>query len=111
MGDYAFVTSKLQERDVIILFSKTYCPFVQKAKEVLASLRPKPVMTVIELDLMGEPRHGPIQQVLRKHTGSSTVPQAFVNGTYIGGCQEMSNLHTRGELLPMLQRLGCKFET
>merc|ERR1711879_627667 len=90
-----------------VLFSKTYCPFVQKAKAVLNSLTPLPIMDIIELDIMGQPRHGPIQQALKAKTGSSTVPQAFVNGSYIGGCQEIENLHRRGQLLPQLQRLGC----
>eukprot|EP00747_Dinoflagellata_sp_TGD_P185660 gnl/TRDRNA2_/TRDRNA2_42310_c0_seq1.p1 gnl/TRDRNA2_/TRDRNA2_42310_c0~~gnl/TRDRNA2_/TRDRNA2_42310_c0_seq1.p1 ORF type:complete len:199 (+),score=34.40 gnl/TRDRNA2_/TRDRNA2_42310_c0_seq1:53-649(+) len=107
-SDEAFVEEKVRQPDILVLFSKTYCPFVQKAKGILNSLHPRPVMDVIELDVMGQPRHGPIQQVLRQKTGSSTVPQAFVNGTYVGGCQEMSDLHARGELLPTLQRLGCR---
>lgn len=108
-SDAAFVEQKLRQQNVLVLFSKTYCPFVIKAKEVLNALRPLPVMDVIELDVMGQPRHGPIQQALRSKTGSSTVPQAFVNGSYIGGCQEIDNLHRRGELLSTLQRLGCRF--
>ncbi|CAE7624193.1 unnamed protein product, partial [Symbiodinium sp. CCMP2456] len=108
-GDHAFVTNQLQQKDILVLFSKTYCPFVKQAKEILNNLRPKPAMHVIELDQMGQPRHGPIQQVLRMRYGSSTVPQAFVNGTLIGGCQEISNLQGRGDLLPLLQKLGCRF--
>mmetsp|Transcript_52753 Transcript_52753/g.109901 ORF Transcript_52753/g.109901 Transcript_52753/m.109901 type:complete len:219 (+) Transcript_52753:22-678(+) len=108
-GDHAFVTNQLQQKDILVLFSKSYCPFVKQAKEILSNLRPKPAMHVIELDQMGQPRHGPIQQVLRMRYGSSTVPQAFVNGTLIGGCQEISNLQGRGDLLPLLQKLGCRF--
>lgn len=108
-ADVAFVEEKLSQKDILVFFSKTYCPFVQKAKQVLASLSPKPVMDVIELDLMGQPRHGPIQQVLRHRTGSSTVPQGFVNGKYIGGCQEIDNLNSRGQLVSTLQQLGCRF--
>lgn len=110
-SDVAFVEQKLQQPGVLVLFSKTYCPFVIKAKEILNSLRPLPVMDVIELDQppLSQPRHGPIQQALRAKTGDSTVPQAFVNGSFVGGCQEIDNLHRRGELVPTLQRLGCRF--
>eukprot|EP00929_Paragymnodinium_shiwhaense_P007099 TRINITY_DN11104_c0_g1_i2.p1 TRINITY_DN11104_c0_g1~~TRINITY_DN11104_c0_g1_i2.p1 ORF type:complete len:110 (-),score=31.49 TRINITY_DN11104_c0_g1_i2:316-645(-) len=100
---------KLSQPGVLVFFSKTYCPFVKKAKDILATLNPKPTMDVIELDLMGQPRHGPIQQALRAKTGSSTVPQAFVNGTYVGGCQELSNLQSSGQLMAKLQQLGCRF--
>eukprot|EP00930_Biecheleria_cincta_P016548 TRINITY_DN1341_c0_g4_i1.p1 TRINITY_DN1341_c0_g4~~TRINITY_DN1341_c0_g4_i1.p1 ORF type:complete len:210 (+),score=29.30 TRINITY_DN1341_c0_g4_i1:203-832(+) len=108
-ADHAFVEQKVSQRNLLVLFSKTYCPFVIKAKQVLASISPQPLMDVIELDLMGQPRHGPIQQVLRQRTGSSTVPQGFVNGQYIGGCQEICNMHAAGQLVPLLQRLGCQF--
>eukprot|EP00419_Tripos_fusus_P012980 CAMPEP_0172668716 /NCGR_PEP_ID=MMETSP1074-20121228/9233_1 /TAXON_ID=2916 /ORGANISM="Ceratium fusus, Strain PA161109" /LENGTH=218 /DNA_ID=CAMNT_0013485397 /DNA_START=104 /DNA_END=760 /DNA_ORIENTATION=+ len=108
-SDTAFVESKISQPGVLVFFSKTYCPFVIKAKEILANLRPRPVMDVIELDVLGQPRHGPMQQALRAKTGSSTVPQAFVNGTYIGGCQELSSLHSAGQLMAKLQQLGCRF--
>jgi len=107
--DSSFVEQKLRQPDVLVLFSKTYCPFVIRAKALLNSLQPRPLMDIIELDLMGQPRHGPIQQVLRQKTGSSSVPQAFVNGTYVGGCQEMEALHAQGQLLPKLRSLGCQF--
>mmetsp|Transcript_97965 Transcript_97965/g.299426 ORF Transcript_97965/g.299426 Transcript_97965/m.299426 type:complete len:257 (-) Transcript_97965:149-919(-) len=108
-SDVAFVEDRVRQPNVLVLFSKTYCPFVNRAKDVLKALVPCPAMDVIELDLMGQPRHGPIQQALRLKTGSSTVPQAFVNGSYIGGCQEIENLQRQGQLLSTLQRLGCTF--
>jgi glutaredoxin 3 len=108
--DTAFVEQKLAQSNILVFFSKTYCPFVNRAKAVLNSLHPRPVMDIIELDLMGQPRHGPIQQVLRQWTGSSTVPQAFVNATYIGGCQDIESLHQQGQLVPRLRQLGCRFQ-
>ena len=41
-------------------------------------------MDVTELDVLGEPRNGPVQQQLEKRTKILTVPQVFLNGKFIG---------------------------
>jgi glutaredoxin 3 len=40
---------------------------------------------------------------LAKTTGQSTVPQIFIDGRSIGGCDELHDLERRGELDRMLQ--------
>ena len=35
-------------------------------------------------------------------TGSSTVPQMFINGTPVGGCTDVEALHRSGKLAPLL---------
>ncbi len=35
---------------------------------------------------------------LRQETGQSTVPQIFIDGESIGGCDELYDLESRGEL-------------
>ena len=42
-------------------------------------------LDVTELDVIGEPRNGPVQQLLKKKSGRTTVPQVFVNGEFVGG--------------------------
>jgi len=41
-------------------------------------------MEVMELDTMGEPRNGPVQQALEAISGTLSVPQVFVNGEFMG---------------------------
>ena len=53
---------------------------------------------VIELDEIGEPRNGPVQQLLKKKSGRTTVPQVFVNGEFVGGDDDMKRLASAGAL-------------
>ena len=53
---------------------------------------------VTELDVIGEPRNGPVQQLLKKKSGRTTVPQVFVNGEFVGGDDDMKRLAAAGAL-------------
>ena len=55
-------------------------------------------LDVIELDVIGEPRNGPVQQLLKKKSGRTTVPQVFVNGEFVGGDDDMKRLASAGAL-------------
>ena len=55
-------------------------------------------LDVIELDVIGEPRNGPVQQLLKKKSGRTTVPQVFVNDEFIGGDDDMKRLAAAGAL-------------
>lgn len=63
------------------VFSKTWCPFSQKAKKLLDDSN-IPYHTV-EIDL--QPNGADIQQALADLTGQKTVPNIFINNTHIGG--------------------------
>ena len=55
-------------------------------------------LDVTELDVLGEPRNGPVQQLLKKKSGRTTVPQVFVNDEFIGGDDDMKRLASAGAL-------------
>ena len=55
-------------------------------------------LDVTELDSIGEPRNGPVQQLLKKKSGRTTVPQVFVNGEFVGGDDDMKRLASAGAL-------------
>ena len=55
-------------------------------------------LDVTELDVIGEPRNGPVQQLLKKSSGRTTVPQVFINSKFIGGDDDMKRLATAGAL-------------
>ena len=55
-------------------------------------------LDVTELDVIGEPRNGPVQQLLKKTSGRTTVPQVFVNGEFVGGDDDMKRLASAGGL-------------
>ena len=55
-------------------------------------------LDVIELDVIGEPRNGPVQQLLKKTSGRTTVPQVFINSKFIGGDDDMKCFASAGAL-------------
>jgi len=91
----------------IIIFSKSYCPFSQKAKHILLDLYAiTPAPYVVELD-----RHelGPgLQAALHKSTGRRTVPNVLISGKSIGGSDDIAALHRDGKLVDTVTAMGGK---
>ncbi len=54
-----------------------------------------------ELDIEADPAH---RQAMAEASGRSSVPQIFINGTLIGGSDELFALDVRGELDKLLGR-------
>jgi glutaredoxin 3 len=40
-------------------------------------------------------------------TGGSTVPRIFIGGKFVGGCDEVTKLHSSGKLREMLGAVGA----
>lgn len=57
---------------------------------------------MLELDELGEPRNGPMQQHLKTISKVTTVPQVFLNGKFIGGDEEIRALAASGGLAQAL---------
>ncbi|KAI9294155.1 putative glutaredoxin [Neoconidiobolus thromboides FSU 785] len=71
----------------IVIFSKTYCPYCTKAKQFASTLG-APV-EVIELDTRDDGSE--IQSYLLDLTKQRTVPNVFVKGQHIGGCDDFTS--------------------
>lgn len=91
----------------IIIFSKSYCPFSAKAKNILLKkyiIVPEPY--VVELDQ--HPLGSGLQAHLAKSTGRRTVPNVLINGKSIGGGDEVEALDTSGALIEKVKSMGGK---
>lgn len=53
----------------------------------------------IAVDVLSDPR---IREQLSAHSGWPTVPQLFVDGTLVGGCDIIEELQAQGELAKIL---------
>jgi len=91
----------------VIIFSKSYCPYSKKAKQILLeSYTIKPPPHVVELDLH---ELGPqLQQSLGESTGRRTVPNVLINGKSIGGGDDIEAMHVGGTLIEKVKTLGGK---
>lgn len=86
----------------VVVFSKTYCPYCTQVKQLFSSLGAK--TKVIELDTESDGKE--IQTALQEWTGQRTVPNVFIGGTHIGGCDDTVAKHNSGKLVPLLTEAG-----
>ncbi|KAG2491300.1 hypothetical protein HYH03_010306 [Edaphochlamys debaryana] len=87
----------------VAIFSKTYCPYCTRVKGLMTEL--KVPFQVLELDNMGAEGQE-LQDALQPVTGRRTVPQVFVGGKFIGGCDDTVALHNAGKLKGELAAVG-----
>jgi glutaredoxin 3 len=81
----------------ILIYTKDYCPFCVRAKALLEQLG----QTYTEVDLVRAPQRR--DEMIERAAGRTTVPQIFINGTHVGGCDDLFALHAKGGLLPLLK--------
>ncbi|XP_078167733.1 monothiol glutaredoxin-S6-like [Carex rostrata] len=93
----AFVQNVIYSHRITI-FSKTYCPYSVRAKRIFKELEEKPF--VVELDQRDDGYA--IQNVLEDLIGRRTVPQVFINGKHIGGCDDTTKAFQSGNLKKLL---------
>ncbi|KAF8399215.1 hypothetical protein HHK36_015080 [Tetracentron sinense] len=86
-----------------VLLSKSYCPFCDKVKQLLSQLGA--TYKAVELD--AESDGSEIQSALAQWTGIRTVPNVFIGGNHIGGCDMTTALHKEGKLVPLLTEAGA----
>ena len=86
--------NQLIASDLVVIFSKTRCPYCKMAKEIFDDLKRK--YTTIELDERDDGDE--IQSILGEITGARTVPRVFVKGVCLGGGTDVKKLYETGEL-------------
>ncbi|MFM9935645.1 MAG: glutaredoxin 3 [Novosphingobium sp.] len=78
------------------IYSKWGCPYCSRARALLGAKG----VTYTEYDItMGGPERA---EMLARAPGARTVPQIFINGTHVGGSDELAALEAEGKLDPLL---------
>lgn len=80
----------------IEIYSTTVCPFCVRAKALLD----KKKVTYREYNLTKNPELR--EEMLKRANGKKTVPQIFINGRHIGGCDDLYELESEKQLDPLL---------
>ncbi|GLH06028.1 Thioredoxin reductase 1, mitochondrial [Gryllus bimaculatus] len=102
----AFVDQIVADNRVVI-FSKSYCPFCHRVKDLFKSLNVE--YNALELDLMGEEGNA-IQAALIEKTNQKTVPNVFINANHVGGCDSTLQAHADGKLFDLLQNTAREYD-
>lgn len=76
----------------IEIYTKSYCPYCVKAKELLK----KKGFTFEEISI--EHDHELAMQVIERSGGRKTVPQIFIDNVHVGGCDDLYAMDTSGKL-------------
>lgn len=80
----------------IEIYTKAFCGYCAQAKALLA----RKGATYEEYDItMGGPRRA---EMIERSGGRLTVPQIFIDGAHIGGCDDILALDRSGGLDPLL---------
>jgi glutaredoxin 3 len=74
------------------MYVTDWCPFCRRAK---ALLQAKGVVDIEEVHIQLD-RQGRAE--LQAKTGGRTVPQIYIGGRHVGGCNELYELERAGEL-------------
>ncbi len=77
------------------IYTKFACPYCFRAKLLLESKG----VEYQEIDAMGG---APREEMLARSHGQTTVPQIFINGTHVGGSDDLQALDGAGKLEAML---------
>ncbi|WP_130471730.1 glutaredoxin 3 [Candidatus Magnetaquicoccus inordinatus] len=80
----------------VIIYSTTVCPFCIRAKALLS----KKKVAFQEINLTEHPDRR--EEMISRANGRRTVPQIFINGQHVGGCDDLHELEAAGELDQLL---------
>ena len=92
--------------NTIAMFSFTSCPFCRRAKDYMDEH--DITYNVMELDELPGNNGNQIRAILGRKTKRTSVPSIFIQGQYIGGCNDgpgLLLLAESGELKKMLEKL------
>lgn len=81
---------------IVEMYTTQVCPYCVRAKDLLK--RKGVEVTEIRVDLDDAKR----DEMLARAEGRRTVPQIFINGTHVGGSDDLHALDSKGELDAML---------
>ena len=81
----------------IIVYSGPSCPYCQRAKMLLK----KKGAAFDDIDISLDPTKR--DEMMQKAGGRQTIPQIFINGQHIGGCDDLYALDAAGKLDDLLK--------
>jgi thioredoxin reductase (NADPH) len=98
MADLKSAIEKQIRDSHVLVYSKTTCPFCKRVKTLFGKLGID--ATYVELDVVEN--GSDIQAVLAELTGQKSVPNVFVNGKHVGGCDKTIAEFSTGNLARMI---------
>ena len=81
----------------VVMYAKTTCPYCHRARALLDE---KGVQNLELILIDRDPSRRP--EMIERTGGRTTVPQIFIDGQHVGGCDDLMALERAGRLDPLL---------
>ncbi|XP_050411584.1 thioredoxin reductase 1, cytoplasmic [Patella vulgata] len=105
-GDLKTLIQGYIDKNKVMIFSKTTCPFCAKVKDLFKSLN----VEYFSLEMDKENNMADLQNTLLEISGQKTVPNVYINGTHLGGCDSTLKAHSDNKLLQMINAPNEKYD-
>ena len=85
----------------VVLFMKgsPFMPMCGFSASIVDTLKAAGATDVAAYDVLKDPE---IRQGIKEYANWPTIPQLYVDGKFIGGCDIVREMHERGELAPLV---------
>mmetsp|Transcript_73629 Transcript_73629/g.157952 ORF Transcript_73629/g.157952 Transcript_73629/m.157952 type:complete len:391 (-) Transcript_73629:355-1527(-) len=102
---------KLVKEHPVVIFSKEWCPFCKKAKDAFADIEANVFVKELEdtnkQAIVASPAAFQDSLAAKTNVGRS-VPKVFIQGTFVGGGDDVAALHKSGQLLTKCVAAGAR---
>ncbi len=79
------------------IYSSLFCPYCTRVKRLLDQKG----IDYTDIDVIADTSKR--SEMMRRASGETSVPQIFIGGTHVGGCDELYALERQGRLDALLQ--------
>ena len=80
----------------VVMYSTPWCPYCQRAHALLSSKGAK----IQNINVYGN--QALRDEMEQRSGGGTTVPQIWIGDRHVGGCDDLYELESKGELDPLL---------
>jgi glutaredoxin 3 len=84
---------------LVVIYTTSWCPYCARAKALLGAKH----VSYEEIDIE---RGAGLREQMIARSGRRTVPQIFIGGKHVGGCDDLHDLEARGALDRLLAGNG-----
>ncbi len=89
-----------QNKVVIFMKGNPDAPMCGFSAQAVTVLKQAGASSLVGIDILSNPE---IRQGVKDFTQWPTLPQIFINGEFVGGCDIVTEMHQRGELKGMIE--------
>jgi len=87
------------KRVVLFMKGSAMMPMCGFSASALQTLRAAGARELATFDVLRDPE---LREGLKEYSSWPTIPQVYVDGKFVGGCDILKEMHDKGELAPLI---------